>query len=101
MGCTGRHSLDLLALHNKSQRYHLEVEGIPEYINILEDSKNQAGAFRLLSFALLALLALGVLEHIYILGDVLDLEVIALHFVVQRQKVEGGTSRVPRLEMRK
>ena len=38
-GCTGRHALDLLALHNKMQRYHLEVEGIPEYINMLEDAK--------------------------------------------------------------
>ena len=28
-GCTGRHALDLLALHNKMQNYHLEVEGIP------------------------------------------------------------------------
>ena len=25
------------------QRYHLEVEGIPEYINILEDAQRQAG----------------------------------------------------------
>ena len=24
------------------QRYHLEVEGIPEYINILEDAQRQA-----------------------------------------------------------
>ena len=31
-GCTGRHALDLLALHNETQRYHLEVEGTPEYI---------------------------------------------------------------------
>ena len=36
-GCTGRHALDLLALHNEMQRYHFEVEGIPEYINMLED----------------------------------------------------------------
>ena len=29
------------------QRYHLEVEGIPEYINMLEDAKKQTGrAFR-------------------------------------------------------
>ena len=42
-GCTGRHALNLLALHNKMQRYHLEVEGIPEYINMLEDVKKQAG----------------------------------------------------------
>ena len=41
--CTGRHSLDLLALHNEMQRYQLEVEGIPEYINMLEDSQKQAG----------------------------------------------------------
>ena len=26
-GCTGRHALDLLALHNEMQRYHLEVVG--------------------------------------------------------------------------
>ena len=24
-GCTGRHALDLLVLHNEMQRYHLEV----------------------------------------------------------------------------
>ena len=42
-GCTGRNALDLLALHNKMQRYHLEVEGIPEYINMLEDAQRQAG----------------------------------------------------------
>ena len=42
-GCTGRHALDLLALHNGMQRYHLEVEGIPEYINMLEDAQKQAG----------------------------------------------------------
>ena len=38
-GCTSWHALDLLALHNKMQRYHLEVEGIPEYINMLEDAQ--------------------------------------------------------------
>ena len=43
VGCTGRHAFDLLALHNEMQRYHLEVEGIPEYINMLEDSQRQAG----------------------------------------------------------
>ena len=42
-GYTGRHDLDLLALHNEMQRYHLEVEGIPEYINMLEDAQRQAG----------------------------------------------------------
>ena len=25
------------------QRYHLEVEGIPEYINMIEDAQKQAG----------------------------------------------------------
>ena len=25
------------------QHYHIEVEGIPEYINMLEDSQRQAG----------------------------------------------------------
>ena len=25
------------------QRYHLEVEGIPDYINMLEDAQRQAG----------------------------------------------------------
>ena len=39
VGCTGRHALGLLALHNEMQRYHLEVEGIPEYINMLEDAQ--------------------------------------------------------------
>ena len=42
-GCTSRHALDLLALHNKIQRDHLEVEGTPEYINMLEDDQRQAG----------------------------------------------------------
>ena len=43
VGCTGQHALDLLALHNEMQPYHLEVEGIPEYINMLEDTQRQAG----------------------------------------------------------
>ena len=42
-GCTGRHALDLLVLHNEIQRYHLEAKGIPEYINMLEDAQRQAG----------------------------------------------------------
>ena len=42
-GCTGRHALDLLALHNEMQHYHLEGEGIPEYINMLEDAQLKAG----------------------------------------------------------
>ena len=40
---TDRHALDLLALHNEMQRYHLNVEGIPEYIHMLKDAQNQAG----------------------------------------------------------
>ena len=40
--CTGRHSLDLLTLHNEMQRYHLEVKGLPEYINMLKDAQRQA-----------------------------------------------------------
>ena len=27
------------------QRYHLEIEGIPEYTNILEDAQKQAGRY--------------------------------------------------------
>ena len=42
-GCTGRHALDLLTLHNKMHHYHIEVEGIPEYINILKDAQRQSG----------------------------------------------------------
>ena len=42
-GCNGRHALDLLALHNEMQRYHLKVQGIPEYINMLEEAQRQAG----------------------------------------------------------
>ena len=42
-GCTGRHALDLLALHNEMQCCHLKVEGIPEYINIFEDAQWQSG----------------------------------------------------------
>ena len=42
-GCTDRHALDLLAMHNEMHLYHLEVEGIPEYINMLEDANRQAG----------------------------------------------------------
>ena len=40
---TGRHALGLLSLHNEMQRYHLEVEGILEYINMLKDAQRQAG----------------------------------------------------------
>ena len=37
-GCTGQNALDLLALHNEMQHYHLKGEGISEYINMLEDA---------------------------------------------------------------
>ena len=30
-------------MHNEMQHYHLEVERIPEYINMLEDAQRQAG----------------------------------------------------------
>ena len=43
MGCTVLHALDLLALHNKKQRYNFEVESIPKYIDMLEDAQRQAG----------------------------------------------------------
>ena len=42
VGCTGLHALDLLALHNEMQQYNLEVKGISEYINMLEDAQRQA-----------------------------------------------------------
>ena len=35
-GCTDRHSLDLLVMHNEMQRYHLGVKGIPKY-TLLKD----------------------------------------------------------------
>ena len=41
-GCNGCYTLDLLELHNEIQLYHLEVEGIPEYINMLEDAQKLA-----------------------------------------------------------
>ena len=43
VGCTGRHALGLLVLHNEIQHYHIEVESIPEYIIMLEDAQRQAG----------------------------------------------------------
>ena len=40
-----------------------------------------------------------VLEHIDILGDALDLEVVALHFVMQRQEIDGVPASAPRLKV--
>ena len=42
-GCTGRHVLDLLALHNKMQRYHIEVEGVPAGAPCLQVCKKILG----------------------------------------------------------
>ena len=39
---TGRHSFDLLALMDQIRQYHLEHEGVPEYINALEDAQKMA-----------------------------------------------------------
>ena len=41
--CTGRHSLELLALHIEMQQCQLEVKGIPKYINMLKDAQKQVG----------------------------------------------------------
>ena len=38
----GRHAFDLLTLMDQMRQYHLEHEGIPEYINVLEDAQNTA-----------------------------------------------------------
>ena len=44
-------------------------------------------------------LPLGVLEHVYVLGDALDLQMIALHFIMQRKEVQGVSDGAPRLEV--
>ena len=44
-------------------------------------------------------LPLGVLEHMNILGDALDLQMIALHFVMQRKEVKGMPAGAPCLEV--
>ena len=46
-------------------------------------------------------LPLGILEHVYVLGDSLNLEVITLHFFMQRLEVEGMPAGAPRLEVGK
>ena len=40
--CTGRHAIDILALQDEMHNYHIEYEGIPEYINALEDAQRRA-----------------------------------------------------------
>ena len=36
--CTGLHSLDVLALRESMRTMHKDAEGIPEYVNALEDA---------------------------------------------------------------
>ena len=36
--CGGLHAHDVLTIQNEMQRYYLDSEGIPEYINALEDA---------------------------------------------------------------
>ena len=43
VGFTGCRALDLMVLNTEIQRYHLEVEGISKYINMLEEAQKQAG----------------------------------------------------------
>ena len=40
--CTGGHAIDILALRDEMRQYHVEYEGIPEYINALEDAQRRA-----------------------------------------------------------
>ena len=40
--CGGIHALDVLALQKYMQRYHLDSEGIPEYINEIKDAQSKA-----------------------------------------------------------
>ena len=42
LSCGGLHALDVLALQNNMQRFHLDAEGIPEYINALNDAQKQS-----------------------------------------------------------
>ena len=39
---TGKHVFDLLALMEQMRQYHLEHEGIPKYIDALEDAQKMA-----------------------------------------------------------
>ena len=40
--CGGLHALDVLALQNEMQHYHLDMEDILEYVNALEDVHKQS-----------------------------------------------------------
>jgi hypothetical protein len=40
--CGGLHALDVLALQDKMHNAHNNSEGIPEYINTLEDGRDKA-----------------------------------------------------------
>ena len=40
--CGGLHALDVLALQEKMHNAHKDSEGIPEYINTLEDGRDKA-----------------------------------------------------------
>ena len=39
---TGRHTFNLLALMAQVRQYHMKHEGVPEYINALEDAQKMA-----------------------------------------------------------
>ena len=40
--CVGLHATDVLNIQNEMQMYHEEMEGIPAYINKLEDAQKQS-----------------------------------------------------------
>ena len=40
--CVGLHATDVLNLKNDTQMYHEDMEGIPKYINKLEDAQKQS-----------------------------------------------------------
>ena len=40
--CCGIHYLDVLTLQNEMQHYHQDMEGIPEYVNALEDAQKRS-----------------------------------------------------------
>ena len=40
--CLGTHAIDALSLQLDMRKYHLLADGIPEYINMLEDAQRTA-----------------------------------------------------------